>query len=442
MEEDLSYKLIKKGLRQEDIEKRLEEVVKEAEEIKDREAAANKELRFALSIIEEFLREKKRVCYGGTAMNIQLPESLRFYSIEKDLPDYDFFTPDAEKDVEEIVQRMRRAGFEEVSQRVGMHEGTKKIMVNYSPVADISEIDADIYNILEKRSVTIKGIHYTDTDVLRLMMYLELSRPKGEVSRWPKVFDRLTLINKAFPMKVCGKEKWMPKNIPMDIREKIYEYCVDHKRILAGSRLERIYSKSLHSKKEITWEVREGGAVIFISPDIKKDSLRLREALGFEGISIESYKAKGELIPPRLVILKNTQPIALILQETACHSYNIIKNDKRKSILIASLDTLITLYLSLALFTDDEEKIFGYSLMCVIQRFIDISNKLRKVVGKRQFPSFTLSCKGYQKTFATLVREKVDRISKEKAAAKIKNLLRKTRKDEKRRTPKRRTLKR
>ncbi len=243
-------------------------------------------------------------------------------------------------------------------------------------------------------------------------------------------------------MKVCGKEKWIPKNIPMDIREKVYEYCVDHKRVLAGTRLERIYSKSIHSTKEITWEVREGGAVIFISPDIKKDSLRLREILGFEGISIESYKAKGELIPPRIVILKDKQPIALIMQETACHSYNTIKNNKGKSVLIASLDTLITVYLSLAIFTDDEQKIFGYSLICVIQRFIDISNRLRKIVRKTQFPSFTLTCKGYQKTFATLVREKVERISKEKAAAKIKNLLRKTRKGEKRKTPKRRTLKR
>ena len=442
MEEDLSYKLIKKDLRQEDVEKRLEDVVKAAEEIKEKEAAANKELRFALSIIEEFLREKKRVCYGGTAMNIQLPESLRFYSIENDLPDYDFFTPNAEKDVEEIVDRMKRAGFEEVSQRVGMHEGTKKIMVNYSPVADISEIDADIYEILEKRSVTVKGIHYTDTDVLRLMMYLELSRPKGEVRRWPKVFDRLTLINNAFPVKVCGKDAGAPKKIPMDIRTKIYEYCVDHKRVGAGIRLERIYSKSLHSKREVVWEIREGGPVIFISPDIKKDSLRLREILGFEGVSIESYKAKGELIPPRIVLLKDKEPVALIIQETACHSYNIIKNNKGKSIMIASLDTLITIYLSLAIFTDDEQKIFGYSLMCVIQRFIDISNRLRKVIRKTQFPPFTLTCKGYQKTFATLVREKVERISKEKAAAKIKSLLRKTRKDEKKRTPKRKTLKR
>ena len=37
MEEDLSYKLIKKNLRQEDVEKRLEDIVKAAEEIKDKE---------------------------------------------------------------------------------------------------------------------------------------------------------------------------------------------------------------------------------------------------------------------------------------------------------------------------------------------------------------------------------------------------------------------
>ena len=34
-----------------------------------------------------------------------------------------------------------------------------------------------------------------------MAMYLELSRPKGDVSRWEKVLKRLTLLNKNFPMK-------------------------------------------------------------------------------------------------------------------------------------------------------------------------------------------------------------------------------------------------
>ena len=33
-------------------------------------------------------------------------------------------------------------------------------------------------------------------------MYLELSRPLGDLTRWEKVFKRLTLLNKYYPMKV------------------------------------------------------------------------------------------------------------------------------------------------------------------------------------------------------------------------------------------------
>ena len=32
-------------------------------------------------------------------------------------------------------------------------------------------------------------------------MYLELSRPKGDISRWEKVLKRLFLLNKNYPLK-------------------------------------------------------------------------------------------------------------------------------------------------------------------------------------------------------------------------------------------------
>ena len=35
-------------------------------------------------------------------------------------------------------------------------------------------------------------------------MYLELSRPQGDVSRWEKVLKRLTLLNKSYPLR--GKQ--------------------------------------------------------------------------------------------------------------------------------------------------------------------------------------------------------------------------------------------
>ena len=421
MEEDLRRK---KSEQEDFVKQRLESVIEEAQERIDREAAASPEIRFALDIVEQFLKRKGRVCYGGTAMNAQLPKSLQFYSPETDLPDYDFFTPEIESDTEELVNELKKSGFEDVANRVGMHEGTKKILVNYVAVADISEMDVGIYRVIEKRAVVIGGIRYTDPDILRMMMYLELSRPRGEVSRWSKVYDRLSLINKAFPMKRCEKEVRKPRQIPFETRDTIHNFCIENQRILAGARLEKLYYTSL-KKKKVVWETREGGAVVFYSPDPKKDALELRQRLGFRGVDVRYFPEQGEIIPARLVLRLNGIPVALLIQETACHSYNTLKDDKGRVVFIASLSTLICLYLSLAIFTRDEDDIFGFSLLCATQRFIDVNNMYQKTRAVRQFPPFSLECRGYQKGYPTLLREKVKRIADEKAAVKIKQLLKK-----------------
>jgi hypothetical protein len=411
------------------VKDRLEDAIDKAQERIDMEEAKSPELRFALDIVEQFLRRKRRVCYGGTAMNAQLPPELQFYTAERDLPDYDFFTPEIEKDTEELVTDLKRAGFEDVANRVGMHDGTKKILVNYVAVADISEMDRDIFDRIQKRAVVIKGIYYTDPNVLRMMMYLELSRPKGEVSRWSKVFERLSLINKVFPMEKCQKEERKPKQIPFEIRDIIHRYIIDNHRILAGARLEKLYYKSLRGRKAQEWETREGGAVVFFSPDIKKDSLELRQKLGFRGIEIEYYKGKGDIVPPRLVLKFFKVPVVLLIENTACHSYNVIKEKKTgKVVYIASLETLITLYLSLFIFTNDENDIFGFSLLCAVERFIDVNNQLQRAKTIRQFSPFPLECAGYQKGYPTLLREKVARIAQEKAAAKLRALVAQTKK--------------
>lgn len=420
MEEDLRGK--KTGT-EDFVKQRLEAVIEEAQERIDKEAASSPEIRFALDIVEQFLRRKGRVCYGGTAMNAQLPKNLQFYSPEKDLPDYDFFTPEIEKDTEELVNELKKSGFEDVANRVGMHEGTKKILVNYVAVADISEMDEGIYNIIRKRATVIRGIHYTDPDILRMMMYLELSRPRGEVARWTKVYDRLTLINSAFPMKKCEKEMRKPIKIPFEIREIIHNFCIENQRILAGARLEKLYYTSLKRKSGSVWETREGGAVVFYSPDPKKDALELREKMGFRGVDVRYFKEQGEIIPARLVLRMDGVAVALLIQETACHSYNTLKDGAGRVVHIASLATLICLYLSLAIFTQDEEAIFGFSLLCATQRFIYVNTLYQRAKSIRQFPPFSLECRGYQKGYPTLLREKVKRIAEEKAAVKIKQLL-------------------
>jgi hypothetical protein len=99
-----------------------------------------------------------------------------------------------------------------------------------------------------------------------------------------------------------------------------------------------------------------------------------------------------------------------------------------KTVFIASLESLITLYLFLGILTNDEKNIFGFSLMCAVERFIYVNNQIQRSKAIRQFAPFPLECQGYQKGYPTLLREKVKRIADEKASAKLRLLLNKNRK--------------
>lgn len=90
------------------IQQRLESAIEKASKYIKYEEAHDEQLLHALAIVRDFIVRKKRVCYGGTAMNAILPPSKQFYDKELDLPDYDFYTPDVDSDVTELVALLRR----------------------------------------------------------------------------------------------------------------------------------------------------------------------------------------------------------------------------------------------------------------------------------------------------------------------------------------------
>ena len=154
-----------------------------------------------IRIVEQFLKDKKRICYGGTAINNILPKKDQFYDKKVEFPDYDFFSPDAMNDAKRLADIYFKKGFNEVEAKAGVHHGTYKVYVNFTPVADITFLTPEIYKSLLHKAIVVDGIYYAPPDYLRMAMYLELSRPLGDTSRWEKVLKRLTLLNKNFPLK-------------------------------------------------------------------------------------------------------------------------------------------------------------------------------------------------------------------------------------------------
>ena len=130
-------------------------------------------------ILEKFLREKKLVCYGGTAINNILPKRDQFYDRSVELPDYDFFTPNAINDAKELADLYYKNGFDEIEAKSGIHTGTYKVYVNFIPIADITQMDFNLFEAIKDSAVIKNGIHYAPPNYLRMAAYLELSRPEA-----------------------------------------------------------------------------------------------------------------------------------------------------------------------------------------------------------------------------------------------------------------------
>jgi hypothetical protein len=406
------------------VKERLELAIEKASKRLKYEAAHDEDIIRALKVVEDFIKRKKRVCYGGTAMNAILPASEKFYDPELELPDYDFYTPDIESDVKDLVNELNTAGFKDVYHKIGIHEGTQKVLVNYVPIADVTLIDSELFAVLYRRSAVRDGVHYTDENILRMMMYLELSRPKGMVERWVKVFERLQLINKFFPIKGCTKSLPLPPHIPLEIRKTILDFIIKWKRVLCNGPTVQLYKYGIY-RRNAEFRLQEGGALVFTSPDPKVDSISLKKSLG-DNIVLRRHASRGEIVPERIEILKDGKTVCVIIQELACHSYNIFPTADGRKIYIGSLEFLITLYLSLSIFTNNAEDIIGKSILCQVAAFIKLLN-LNYRAKNSQFMPFALECRGHQTRYASLLREKVKRTQKEKNAM-IRSLKRATRK--------------
>jgi hypothetical protein len=404
-------KLLEKSIFKKQIED-LKAAADEAAKKIDYDTAHDEEIRKAISVVETFLRKSKRVCYGGQAINTYMPETLKFYNEEYDLPDYDFFTPFADRDVIDLVSLLQKAGFTEVNERIGIHKGTRKILVNFIPIADITEVESSLYRTFLRRSTQKNGIHYVDPDVLRMNMYLELSRPAGQVGRWEKVFERLLLLNLAQPMDTCSGKTIKEKKIEPYIRKKILNYVIEQKRVLAGAELGFIYRASAQERlPEMNWILESGGAIIFFSSDIYKDAEKIQTLLGHKKTNRQTERGVEDFLPRRVLIKKGGQTVIMIIEEMACNAFNELEMGGR-TLRIASLDTLVYLYILLGIFTKDDDKI-GVPLLCLAQRLVELENKIR-ISPTHTFPLFSIKCSGHQKTYPSLLREKVARIEAQK----------------------------
>lgn len=436
MESELEH-LTSAVLDRESFKKQID-LIKRASEIAqakvDYDSAHSDTVLRSIEIVEAFLRKKHRICYGGQAINAYLPKKYKFYDPEYSIPDYDFFTPDQMTDLHYLVHELSRAGFTEISAREGMHEGTIKLYVDYIPVADLTAIDPRMFRMLSKKAHVFSGISYIDPDSLRMLMYLELSRPKGEVERWPKVYERLMLFNEFVPIgssTKCVRSK--TKGMTEDQLDSVLQYVLKQHRVLAGVDFVDFYDKVLHNR--VDWVLSPHKPIIFYSPEPLADATLLKEEFQYldsgngrkAKLQITSLPNQGvEMIPSIHILHRGRIPLVFVVEQSACHSYinlpireGALKNTTCK---VASMDTLITLFFSLGFITN--RLVDKRAMMCLANQMVHLSIRARRHPDSFRFPFISLRCSGHQETMPELIRAKLKRMTVSKKQA-IRNALNK-----------------
>jgi hypothetical protein len=341
------------------------------------------EIKQIIQIVEEFIKKKKLICYGGTAINNILPENDQFYNKEIDLPDYDFFSFNALLDAKALADIYFKAGFTDVSAKSGQHHGTYKVYVNFMPIADITQLDKPIFQSLKNDELVVDGMSYAPVNFLRMAMYLELSRPDGDIGRWEKVLKRLALLNKNYPVTSidCGKIDFQREMENKEDEDEIYESVrntfISQGVVFFGGFAISLYSQYMPKTQQRKLEKIADFDVLsrdpFKTANIVKERLK---DINVTDVKIVKRKPIGEIIPEHYEIIIGKDTIAFVYKPNACHSYNIYEFGK-ESVKIATVDTMLSFYLAFLYADRPYYNQFLDRTQCMAKFLFDVQQKNR-----------------------------------------------------------------
>ena len=309
-----------------------------------------------IQILENFIVSNQLVCYGGIAINNILPKNEQFYNYDIDIPDYDFFSPRALDHAKELCDIFAKENVYHVESKSAFFFGTYKVFVNFVPIADITQIHDDFYNYLLKTSIIVDKINYTSPDFLRMSLHQELSRPLGDVSRWEKIYNRMNILNKYYPIvetfETSDNRHLIPDTLQKNYIELIKSFIEQKSIICTPHFIECIYKKYLPSKykKLITCptnllSVLNQESFIMYHNNLK-DLIKNLKTTHNGNIVIKEIKSIYKFMKDYAEIYIDNIYVGTVFELDSCMSYYDVTINKL-NVKIANIDTLLHLYFAI-----------------------------------------------------------------------------------------------
>ena len=355
----------------------------------DKTNAANPLVHKLSQITESFLRSKRMLGYGGTAINNLLPKSAQFYDPKYDIPDYDFYSETPQLHAAELADKLASIpGVNEVEVRPAAHLGTFKVYADYIQVADISHLEPELFKNLWKARVIKDGVSYVPPNFLKMGVYLELSRPFGKdanAERWPKIYARLLLLNEHYPMKECPVDPL--EKISTEQRKEIESFLIKKKAIVLG-----FNATSLHQRKS------EWHFPLDIMVEAKdRESVSKELAVMLKG-NIKDHENYAFVLPAHTDVERG-KSLVRVYEPVYCHSYHKTASGLR----IASIPVILQFFLSMLYGNAHiQEHVSEERLICVAEHLMEMAHN-----STRRYKILTpLECTGNQQSAIDIKKER------------------------------------
>lgn len=348
------------------------------------------------TIVDTYMKQNKLIGYGGHALNLYLPPSKQFYSVW-DIPDYDFFSRDAIRDCTQLAKELSRYTAE-VEVKPAIFEGTYKLFVNFVPLVDITQVEEDLYKILWKTSHKIEGIHYVPYSYLKMSLYLELSRPLGDVSRWSKVYKRLQLLEEEHP---TLSDRALVQHEPQPFFKTLVQRLQPF--VLGGEYAMSFYQsmfppeyRQKHPRNVMVF-TEEPREVLSLFPDVP--------------YTVREYQNKFSHVT-EIAFLEHVT--LYIVHLDSCQSYNVLERNG-KPFKIATYDTLLSTYYGMTFLNIPSLPSEDLLLFCSL--LTACNDKKTK-----QMRRFRMPCIGYQKSLEDIRKRRGEKYTMYKKTGKYKDL--------------------
>tara|TARA_B110000037_G_scaffold198683_1_gene237786 strand:+ start:365 stop:1585 length:1221 start_codon:yes stop_codon:yes gene_type:complete len=350
-----------------------------------------------MNYLEEFIKRKNRIIYGGWAWhNLLILKNKNEHIYHKDrisYPDIEFYSPDPIGDLIEICNYLYDKKCKFVQGHEGEHHETYKLFVNFINLCDISYVPKIIMNKLPYIKINnIQFIHpkFITIDILR--MYTD---PLTSYWRIKKNLLRANKLLSYWPLKIQAKFQTYSINKETNkVLDFIRKNILPNNEHIVFGYYAYEYYKNIDQKDNNLFIPYYD----IISYNLKDNCLKIKNLLSKFNIVIEEYHPFFQFMDQRVSFKFNGKIVLNVYgNNSKCTPYKIIKS---KNINICSFQFLLMTLLIIHFyhkFYNNRNEFNNMDFM--LKNIINIRNKYLKnknktIIDDTPYQDFIIQCKG------------------------------------------------